>query len=90
MEFETGMSSRRRAANSNSSLENLEFVIPNELCEARFLRPARFVGVRKLSFPGVLDEEGFIPQKTCDAKPYLASLGMTPERIFQQPSQESC
>jgi hypothetical protein len=54
-------------------LKNPEFVIPNEVCEARILRPVRFVGVRNLSFLGILIEEGFIAQKTCDAKSYLAS-----------------
>jgi len=48
---------------SNSLLKNLEFVIPNGVCE-----------VRNLSFLGILIEEGF-----------LASLGMTAKRIFQQP-----
>jgi hypothetical protein len=43
-------------------LKNLEFVIPNGVCE-----------VRNLSFLGILVEEGF-----------LASLGMTAKRIFQQ------
>jgi len=55
-------------------LKNLEFVIPNGVCE-----------VRNLSFLGILIEEGFIAQKTCDGEPYLASLGMTAKRIFQQP-----
>src|SRR5208337_4059270 len=49
-----------------SWLKNPEFVIPNEVCE-----------VRNLSFLGILIKEGFIAQKTCDAKSYLASLGMT-------------
>jgi len=43
-----------------------EFVIPNGVCE-----------VKNLSFLGLLIEEGFIAQKTCDGKSYLASLGMT-------------
>jgi hypothetical protein len=47
---------------SNSLLKNLEFVIPNGVC-----------GVRNLSFLAILIEEGFIAQKTCDAKSYLAS-----------------
>jgi hypothetical protein len=54
-------------------LKNLEFVIPNGVCEARFLRPVRFAGVRNLSFLGILIEEGFIAQKTCDGKSHLAS-----------------
>jgi hypothetical protein len=45
-----------------SLLKNPEFVIPNEVCE-----------VRNLSFLGILIKEGFIAQKTCDGKPYLAS-----------------
>jgi hypothetical protein len=57
-------------------LKNPEFVIPNGVCE-----------VRNLSFLGILIEEGFIAQKTCDAKSYLASLGMTAIRIFQQPAK---
>jgi hypothetical protein len=57
-----------------SLLKNSEFVIPNGLCE-----------VRNLSFLVILTEEGFIAQKTCDGKSYLASLGMTAKRIFQQP-----
>ncbi len=61
-------------ASFSSLLKNLEFVIPNGVCE-----------VRNLSFLGILTEEGFIAQKTCDAKSYLASLGMTAKRIFQQP-----
>jgi hypothetical protein len=50
-------------ASFSSLLKNLEFVIPNGVCE-----------VRNLSFLGILTEEGF-----------LASLGMTAKRIFQQP-----
>src|SRR5208282_2272755 len=61
---------------SGSLLKNPEFVIPNEVCE-----------VRNLSFLGILIEEGFIAQKTCDAKSYLASFGMTGKRIFQQPAR---
>jgi hypothetical protein len=61
---------------SNSLLKNIEFVIPNGVC-----------GVRNLSFLGILIEEGFIAQKKCDAKSYLASLGMTAKRIFQQPAK---
>jgi len=57
-----------------SLLKNLEFVIPNGVCEARFVRPVRFAGVRNLSFLGTLIEEGF-----------LAALEMTVKRIFQQP-----
>jgi hypothetical protein len=68
-------------------LKNLEFDIPNGVCEARVLRPVRFVGVRNLFFLDILIEEGFIAQKTCDAKSYLASLGMTAKRIFQQPPE---
>jgi hypothetical protein len=56
---------------------NPAFVIPNGVYE-----------VRNLSFLGILIEEGFIAQKTYDGKPYLASLGMTAKRIFQQPVQE--
>jgi hypothetical protein len=44
-------------------LKNLEFVIPNGVCEAQVLRPVRFVGVRNLSFLDILIEEGFIAQK---------------------------
>jgi len=56
-----------------SLLKNPEFVIPNEVRE-----------VRNLSFLGILIEEGFIVQKTCDAKSYLASLGMAAIGILQQ------
>ena len=63
---------------SNSLLKNLEFVIPNGVCE-----------VRNLSFLGILIEEGFIAQKTCDGKSYLATLGMTGKRVFQQPAKKS-
>ncbi len=51
---------------SNSLLKNLEFVIPNGVCE-----------VRNLSFLGILIEEGF-----------LATLGMTGKRVFQQPAEK--
>ena len=47
----------------NRMLKNLEFVIPNGVCEAQVLRPVRFVGVRNLSFLDILIEEGFIAQK---------------------------
>ena len=46
-----------------------ETVIPNGVCEARLLRPVRFVGVRNLSFLGILIEEGLIAQKTRDGEP---------------------
>src|SRR5208283_2530377 len=50
----------------NRLRKNLEFVIPNGVCE-----------VRNLSFLDILIEEGF-----------LASLGMTAKRIFQQPAKD--
>jgi len=56
-----------RKASPSSLLKNLEFVIPNGVCE-----------VRNLSFLGILSKEGF-----------LASLGMTAKRIFQQPPSDS-
>ncbi len=63
---------------SNRLLKNLEFVIPNGVCE-----------VRNLSFLDILIEEGFLAQKTCNGELYLASLGMTAERVFQQPAKAS-
>jgi hypothetical protein len=62
----TGFTPGLKPRPPNRLLKNLEFVIPNGVCE-----------VRNLSFLDILIEEGF-----------LASLGMTAKRIFQQPAKE--
>jgi hypothetical protein len=57
-------------------LKNPEFVIPNppEAGEVRYGFASHVFCAMSLSFLGILIEEGF-----------LASLGMTAKRIFQQP-----
>jgi hypothetical protein len=54
-------------------LKNLEFVIPNGVREVRYGFPSHVFCAMNLSSLGILIEEGF-----------LASLGVTAKRIFQQ------
>ena len=61
---------------ASSLLKNLASVIPNGVCEVKYGFASHAFCAMNLSFLSILIEEGFI-----------ASLGMTATRIFQQPAR---